>query len=215
MTKKKKDGVEEVKKQMTDIMNSIEVENLINRNEVIFSFDGSQYKVRKPSFREKQEAFQQKLKKYTSLLTDDSFMLEEALITIYKKKGINIDAITEKIQQTYTDKNNLMLKLGEALKDSSSDKETETYKNEIEELDDKMQLLTIEKTNLLGASIEHQTMIFYFTYLAYVSTEKQGKKDKWEKAWKTFEEYENSDSGLVDKACYYTSLIAGHEEPVL
>jgi hypothetical protein len=208
----KKNIENDIKNQMKELINSVEVENLINKNEIVFDYDTVTYRVKKPTFKQQQEAYQKRLEKYTSLLSNDAFMLEEALITMYKKKGINIDAISDKIRELIIDKNKMLLKLGDALKNNAPDNETEMFKKEIEELDGQIYSLNIQKTNLLGASIEHQSLIFYYTYLAYLITEKKNKKNKWEKVWNTFEEFENSDSALIDRICYYGSLMVGDND---
>jgi hypothetical protein len=118
------------------------------------------------------------------------------------------------------ERSQFLLKLGEALKNKASDSELLTLKKQIEEMTVEVNTLSMEKTNLLGPSIENQCLIFFFIYLTYLVTEKkvtikeENKEDKitWIRVWNNFDEYKNSESGLVNQASFYASVLGGTEQ---
>jgi hypothetical protein len=206
---------EVIQKEINDAVDVFKIEELLRSNEKEFKFKGINYKVRKPNFEEKQEAFQKRLEKYMALLKDDKYMLESDLKKLYLKKGKDLDDMQKKIESTIKERDQVMLKLGEMLKNKAPDNELIIFRKQVEEITKEINDLTIEKTNLLGPSIENQCTIHYFVYLTYLITEKEviieGKEPTWEKAWKTFDEYNKDDPKLVNKASFYASIIGGTE----
>ena len=97
-TEKTEQEIKEIKDKIQDILNLNEIEELIKKNEHIFEFEGITYKVAKPNFKQKQEAYKKRIEKFTELLQNDKYMLEKninldlkKLITVQKKKiKINI-----------------------------------------------------------------------------------------------------------------------------
>lgn len=203
-----KEDLEKIQKEINEAIDIYKIEDLLKNNEYVFELKGVTYKIRKPTFKEKEEAFQKKLEKYVELLKDDKYVLEEDLKKLYLKRGVDINDIQRKVDNKLRERDQFMLKLGKAIKDKAPDNELQTYKTQIEDMSREINTLTIEKTNLLGPSIENQCMIYFFVYLTYLITEKKD-GEKWIKVWKDFTEYQSSDVELVNKASFYASIIGG------
>lgn len=202
------DNKENIQKEISEAVDVYKIEDLLKSNEYEFNVKETTYKVRKPTFKEREEAFQKKLEKYMSLLKDDNYVLENDLKKLYLKKGVDIDALQKIIDNKIRERDNFMLKLGEALKNKSPDNELEIIRKEIDEITTDINNKSIERTNLLGPSIENQCTIYFFVYLTYLVTEKKV-EEKWVRAWNSFEEYQKSSSELVNRASFYASLIGG------
>lgn len=203
---------ETAKKIKDEIQKSIDlnkVEDLVKKSEIEFEYKKVNYRVRQPTFKEKQEAYQQRIKKYTELLQNDEFMLEEDLKAQYKKRGIDIDKMTSEINQLETDKSNFKFKLGKLLKEKKgTEKDKQALTKEIEDITSRQQLISIKKTNLLQFSIESQSLIYVYSYITYLITEKKV-EDKWVKAFGSYEKFTNSLDELVNRASWYASLVMG------
>jgi hypothetical protein len=76
-----------------DILDLSEMDDLLKSNEKIFDMDGITYRVRKPNNKEKREVYQKRIEKYTELLNNEKYSLEEDLKKSYKRRGIDIDAM--------------------------------------------------------------------------------------------------------------------------
>jgi len=188
------------------------VENLLQNNEIEFEYKNQKYKVRKPTYKEKQEAYQKRIAKYNELLeaTDNEgkplYKTEEELKNIYKKRGIDLDELDNKFRALEQQKKLYQEKLGKALKEKRPDNELQNYKKEIENIIEEQKTISAKKSLLLESCIENQVLMFFYNYLAYLVTEKLENK-KWVKAFKTYEEFLNNDEELINQLIFYISLI--------
>ena len=182
---------EELRKKLTEVLNLSEIEALIKSNEHVFEYGGVTYRVKRPNFKQKQEAYRKRIEKFTELLTNEKYLLENDLKKSYLKRGIDIDAIQQEMQTTINRRNNLMSSLGEALKNQAPDPDLKKIKEEIDVLNDKVQVLSIKKTSLLEFSIEQQLTIFVYSYLTFLLAEKK-EGDNWVRLWNNWDEYENA-----------------------
>ena len=113
MAKKKKENMDEallekklkeVKGKLDELIKKDIVESSLGSNEIEFEIGFEKYKVVKPSYKDKQETYKQRALKYTELLTatDDKgnyiYKSEDDLKKIYKKRGIDIDEMENKIK---------------------------------------------------------------------------------------------------------------------
>lgn len=211
--------IQDIQNKLKDILDLNEIEELIKSNEKIFDVDGVTYRVRKPSFKQKQEAYKRRVEKFSEFIKNDKYMLEKDLKEIYLKRGIDIDALTKEIELKMKKRDDLMLVLGGAIKEKESVANLEKYKNEIEEINTEIQILSIRKTGYLEFSIEYQIMIDTYSFLSFLIAEKlikgkdlgEGKKeeDKYVKVWNTLEEFENDNENLLNKISYYTTMMGG------
>lgn len=198
--------IEEVEKKVKEILNISEVEDLIKSNEKIVDYKDVTYRVKKPNFRQKQETYSKRVERFTYLLKDDKYMLESDLISNYKKRGIDIDDISKKINDLQIKRNDLMFNLGEAIKKGSSDSDLNKYKEEIESLNNEIRILTFQKTSYLEFSIENQVMIYMYSYLTFILTEKKD-GENWVRLWNTWEEFQSSSEDLINLLSYYITML--------
>ena len=206
----KEQKAEEIKEKIGNIMNLDKIADLLKSNEKEFIIGGITYKVRKPNAYEKQEAYKKRIEKYVELLKDDKYSLEEDLKNIYLKRGIDIDKMNSDMNFLNKTKETFMEKLGAALANKAGDAETENYKKEIETLNNQIYDISNKKTRLLEFSIENQVLIHTISYLTFLITEKK-EGESWVKVWKTWENFIDGDSDLVNMASYYTTFISSIE----
>ncbi len=203
--------VEEIQKKINDILDLSEMEDLIKSNEKIFELNNVTYRVRKPNLKEKQEAYRKRVEKFTELLYDKKYKLEEDLKQVYLERGIDINAITLDIQNKMLKRDGLMVKLGEAIKNKAVEPDLLAYKEEITDITFQIQNLSIRKTGLLEYSIENQVMIYAYSYLTFLIAEKK-EGEQWVRVWKDWSEFENDKEVLVNKFSMYVTLISNIEE---
>jgi len=218
MEKKKENNKILNVKELTDVYSKLKevldtqlTEDMLKNNVIEFEYEKVKYRIKKPNFKQRQEAYQKQVEKRLELLMNPAYMLEDDLKKLYKeKRNIDVDEITKKIQLLEKQKDDYRLKLGKALKDKANKNETELYRKEIEKLDQQQSLHSIKKANLLEISIENQTLIHIYSYLTYLITEKK-EKDKWIRAWKTYDEFLNTDDTTINKISWFASIILRNE----
>jgi len=209
MTNKSKVEEKKIQEKLSELKKNIDqtfVEELLANNEKEFEYKGVTYRIRRPTFKERQEAYQKRNEKFVELLKNDKYLLEEDLKKLYKQRGVDIDELDKKISLLQKQRNDLNLKLGKALEEKKSEPELKIYRDEIEKINEQIELLSIKKTNLLEYSIERQTFIFLYTYLTYLITEKK-ENNTWVKAWNSFEEFQNCSEDLVNLVSFYAAAM--------
>lgn len=208
--------VERILKELQDQVDYNLVENSIKDNELEFEYNKEKYRVRKPTYKEKQETYQKRMGKHLELLKDEKYILEEDLRKIYKKRNIDIDEIDKQLKLLESKRNNYEFKLGELIKKQAQEKDLKLYKDEIESINKQFRELSIKKTNYLQYSIESQVLIFTYSYLTSLITEKKidesGKPVEWVRAFNSFEEFENpKDEKFINVVTFHASLIIRDE----
>ena len=198
--------VQEIKDKIDNNIDIDKIDEMIRNNKLEFEYNKIKYRATIPTFKQKSELNEKKREKFLNLLKDEKNMLEEDLKKIYKKRGIDIDEINQKILALEKQKSDYLLKLGKALKEKSSDNDLEILKNEINKIAGEQTALSIQKMNLLEFSIESQILIYIYSYLAYLIIQKNI-DDKWVPAWNTWEEFENSDENLITKASFHAGMV--------
>jgi hypothetical protein len=199
--------MEEMNRRLQEVLNSNDMEDTLTNNEKIFELDGITYRIRKATNKQSLETYKKRVEKYSELLQDKKYMLENDLKKVYLNRGIDVDAITADIRNLITKRDTTMVHLGEAIKNSASEEDLATLKKEIEEINLEIQKLSFRKSQLLEVSIEQQVLIFTYNYLTFLLPEKK-EGENWVKVWASYEEYENSNSKLVDKCAYYITLMS-------
>lgn len=213
MSEKKVDNKINVE-ELTGIYNKIKgvlntelTEEMLKNNVIEFEFNTVEYRISQPTFKQKQEAYKYQVEKHLELLQDSKYMLEDDLKKLYlEKKGVDIDKIISKINILEKERNNLQFKLGEALKDKASKVDMDSYKKEILNIEKEQEMLSIKKTKLLEFSIENQTLVFGYSYLTYLITQKKS-EDKWIKAWDNYDDFLNTDDSVINYVSWYTGII--------
>ncbi len=210
------ENIKKIEKKFKSSLDLIEIEEIMKSNEFEFEFRGVKYKVKKPTFGQKQETQSKKTEKEIELIQikDDNdnykYKSREELIKIYKDRGIDIDELDSTFVSLERKKNDLQIKLGKGLKEKKSKKELELYHDEIEKIDILQQEVSIKKAQLLISSTENQLEIFIYSYLTYLIAEKLV-EDKWVKVWSSYDEFQKTSGAIVDKISYYTVLIVQNE----
>ena len=136
--------IEKIKGKIQEISDLDQIENLVMSNVVEFDHKDIRYKVRKPTFREKQEVNQKRIIKYTEFLKDDKLVLEKDLIELYKKRGIDIKEMDDKQDSLNKSRNDLLLKLGKAITEKSPELDLKIYRDEINRIFSEQQELIIK-----------------------------------------------------------------------
>ena len=213
-TKMNNETITKIKEDVEKSIDLSKIEEMISKNEIEFFNNGTKYRVRKTTYKEKQQAYQQQVEKTMELLDNDAYMMEDMLKDKYKKKGIDIDKMTQQMTGLEIKKTDYQLKLGKLLKEKAQEKDLQTYRNEIIKIQEEQLLISIKKTNLLQYSVEHQTLIYVYSYITYLILEKDEatddeKEDKWVKAFKTYDEFANSEEKLINEASAKAALIVG------
>jgi len=217
--------IAKIKDSVKDIVDVDAIEDLIKNNEIEFEYKEIQYKVKKPTFKQKQETNEKRISKYTELLKDPNMLLENDLIDLYKKRGIDINEMNKQYDSIGKEMDSYMFRLGKAIKEKKPNKDLEIFKTELNKLHSQQQEINMKKAVLLDTSIQSQVNIYIYTYLAFLVLEKleKGKdlgkgnkeQDKWVKAFDKYDTFINQAEPLVNTAVYYVSLISKNELPLL
>jgi len=192
------------------------VENLIKDNKIIFEWKGMQYRVRLPTYKERQEVNKKRIEKYLELLnTKDSngnfiYKSEADVRKLYRDRGDDIEIVENEFNNLVNQTNILKEKLGQALTENKADAELKSFKDEIEVLQKRQQELSMKKSLMLELSVENQLMHFVYIYVAFMTTEKN-ENEQWIRVWNTFEEFENDSSTLFNLATFYATLLTSSE----
>jgi len=207
MESKKKNEKHELAKEgmkaISEIEETVKLENVIKDNKIVFDVGGKSFRVRKPTLSEQQEIDTIRRKKYMELVRDNSFMFRKQWIEIYKKKGIDINKMDDDIKRIQDDLRALLLRLAK----TAEPKAVKLLKDEVNKSKDKAYGLSIEKTDLLVYSIEDQLTIHVNSYTTYIVLERN-EGGKWDKAFKSYEDFEKSENDdLVGKSFYYINTL--------
>lgn len=202
--------------KIKETINLDELENILMNNEIKFNHKDKEYRVKKPTQKQKSDIYQSRVKKYTELIQDKGYMLEEDLKKQYKSRGIDVDNIDKQILELERQKKDFKIKLGEALEKKLADKELEHLANKIEELKNSQHKLSMRRTTLLETSIEQQSILHGYSFLAYLLAEvnvaKNNEPEKWERVWESWKEYEEEkDEQLLYLITFNSTLISRGE----
>ena len=202
--------VDRMKKSIDKLIDSDMVENIITDNKIEFEYLNQKYRVSKPSFKQKTDANRKRMVKFTELLRDEQFLLEKDLRELYKKRGIDVDEMDKKFQSLEKEKKEYLNRLGKAIKDKKPDNELQIFEDEIKKIYENQQQLAMEKTILLDSTIETQVLVYTYSYLTYLLTEKYV-DEKWIQSWNSYEDFINEEESLVNVAVFNASLVSKNE----
>jgi len=206
--KEKVQVANEALKALQEWEQSLKAENLIKDNTIKFKVKDVDYRVRLPDSDEQQILEEQQRRKYLELVKDDSFLFRKQWIEQYKKKGIDIDKMEQEIKTLDSEIKKLLLKLAQT-QDKKGIKE---LKEDINKLRDKQYQIVIEKTNLLGYSIEDQLQIHVNSYTAFLVLEKKV-ENKWIKCFEKYEDFMNcKDVELINQTFGFLNYLVYNRE---
>jgi hypothetical protein len=183
------------------------VEELIKDNKITFDYNEKKYRVRMLNLKEKEELDLLRRKKFGQLMKDKDIFLEKDLITQYKERGINIDELDDQIKKLNAEDLDLQIKLGESISKNENETILKTYKDQIEELRTKKQIINTQKTLLLEFSLENALLNYVYQIICYLSLDEK-KEDKWQRMFEKLEDFQTySDEKLINKAASYSILL--------
>jgi len=203
------DKLKQVLEDITKIEKTEMVDKLIHNNAVEFVHDGVTYKVSPPSYDQRIEANRERAKKFTEMMNDSQFMMEADLVKLYAKRGIDIAQIDKDVAALEKRKDDLMLKLGQALKEDKQE-ELDVYKKEIETLNTEVRNLNLQKIMYLELSVESQVMVHVYTYLAFLCTMKK-EGETFIRAFNTFDDFKSISNDLMNIIVFYSSFMVRND----
>jgi hypothetical protein len=188
---------EKAKQALRDFVNLKKTETLIKDNKAYFTFKDREYRVNTPTQEQGSVIDEAREKKLAELLQNDDYMSEEHWKKIWKKKGFDIDAIDEEIEDLGLATEALLFKLATAQKEQVIKQLSE----QIEDNKEKVQDLIIKKTDKLQYSIEKRIRDFSANYTCYYMLQVKDEKGNWSRKFDSFEDYSKcQDTILVNKA---------------
>lgn len=217
--------VQKITKETEELIKSDFVEQVIKDNQVQFEIDGVKYRVRRPSFEEKQKVVSARTKKFIALLQDTTNLLEKDLCAVYESRGISIAEINRSIDNLQAQRDEVNMKLGKLLAENRPETELLAFKQEIERITGEQNQLIMKKSAYLENSIESQVNVYTYVYLGGLITEKLVESPatgdsvspgaSWGPAWASYDDFIKEPETTVNKVVWYTSLIARNDLPTL
>lgn len=207
----KQEKIDELSKKVKELLEIDQIEELLKKSVIEFEIDGVKYRVSKPNFKQKQETYEKRIEKFTELLKNDKYMLEEDLKKIYLKRGIDIDSIVKSIVNKSIERDNVMIKLGELVKNQAPDSELQLMKTQVEDCNKEIEKLSLYKSRLLETSIENQIVIYVYSYFTYLIAEKLV-EDKWVRVWNSLDEFYNASEKLSIQISYYSAFVVNNDD---
>jgi ATP-dependent Clp protease ATP-binding subunit ClpA len=180
-------------------------DSLIKDNKICFVIDEKLYRVRMPNQGE------QSITEHQRDLIQLEYMKQEGCVTkgqlIARLKENNVVDI-EKLEETreFLSKELKQVWFMLATKDSADKNKISEYSDKITKIQENLQSLSIDISTYLRPSLDSRLEKFYLEYLTTLCTE-QRIEEEWKRVWNTFEEFNQSDSSLSNKAIAYTSWL--------
>ncbi len=204
VAKTRAESIKALTKELKEIEELTEMENLIKDNVIKFKFENVNYSIRKADAQEKRETNEKRMKKYVELLKDDNYMLKEQWIEVYKKKGVNIREIDEKLIKLQNEHEKLLLQLAKV--DNEEKERIEDLKNDIVNIEEEQTAISFKKSELLQYSLEDILEEYVQTYLGYLVLEKKD-GDNYIRAFKSYDDFMNMDDKLLARVLYFLNVL--------
>lgn len=200
----KQEKIKELADKVTELGEEEKLEELISSNVYEFKVDDKDYRVRKPNFSERALIAKERNKQYIKMLNDDAYELEETLIEMYRKKGIDIPKMDNKVKVLQKTEDELMEKMAPLKNKQDIDK----LKKEVEQLRIEQSQVLAKKSDLLQYSLERQLNEHINSYSVYLLLEvKDG--ENWTKLAENYDDFLQIDNEplFVQGACYLTLML--------
>jgi hypothetical protein len=131
----------------------------------------------------------------------------EELINQYKERGVNIEELDDQLKKLNAEELDFQIKLGEAISKNEIESILKNYKEQIEDLRIKKQILNTQKNLLLEFSLENSLLNYVAQVITYLSLEEQ-KEDKWQRMFESLDSFQTyEDEGLINIAGSYSMLL--------
>ncbi len=195
----KKGFIKEAMANFDDLQSEIQLKNIVKDNKIEFKVGDKTFRVKKPNLNEQDEVADIQRKKYTELISDDSFLFRKQWIKKYKVKGVDIEKMESDMNVIQSEVKKTLLRLATV----TDKKVVNDLKAEVKNQRNKMYELSIEITDLLSYCIETQVKIYADAYTACVILEVKNGKN-WERYFKSYEEFQKSpEVEIINKTFYY------------
>ena len=195
----------ELAQKLQQLNEKEQLEGLIKDNKIPFEVKGIKYRVHKPNNFEGLQVRKARTKKYIELLKDDTYMLREQLIDLYKGKGVDIKQLEEDIKEINLQIEDIQEKVAPI--PTESKKLISNYEQQVKDLIQKQSEISIRLSELLEYSVENEILEFSNLFLIYSVLEKS-KDDKWVKCFDNYDAFLNSDNeALILEATYNLSML--------
>lgn len=218
MDKNKEKLVSDLVNKVKNLNDKEKLEDLLKNNNAEFTIDKITYRVSKPNGAKNKELRRARNERFFQLLKDPSFKLKEVLIKELKEKGYDIIAEELKIKEIGYTIEDIEAKVAEVPTESTQ--VLKDYEKDVDELKQKQAEISVRIDELMEFSIEQELLEFSNNYLIYSVLEKEVEdrsvevkeednySKKWINAFKTYEEYLDSDNEpLRLESLYYMSMI--------
>ena len=179
---------------LTELENDMLNPELIKDNKLHFNYKNTICRVIMPSQLDYDEANSRKYVIFSKLVRNQDNRLEKDLKKDLKENQ-NVDIV--EIEKKLQDSENEMLQTYYSLA-KKKDTEIEAIKflkDKLETIRNERKNLVMDRAKYLAPSIEAQSQEGYYKYLTSCCTEKliqeENKEEKWERIWKTYEDYCN------------------------
>jgi len=177
----------------------------IKNNKKEFEVKDIKYRVHKPTNAEGLQVRKARTKKYIELLKDDTYMLREQLIDLYKGKGVDIEQLEADIKEISLQIEDIQEKVAPI--PTESKEIISNYEQQVKDLIQKQSEISIRLSELLEYSVENEILEFSNLFLIYSVLEKS-KDDKWVKCFDNYDAFLNSDNeALILEATYNLSML--------
>jgi hypothetical protein len=203
----RQEEAEKIAKESQEKYDLSKVEEMIKDNEIKFEHKEKVYRVRLMNLREKEELDELRRKKYGKLIQDRDILLEKDLIKIYEERGVDITGLDEEVKKINSELFNIQIQLGEALSKDESETILKAYKEKIDRLTQEKNVIIIQKTQLLGFSLENQLLNYVSEVITYLTVDILS-EDKWVRLFKNYDEFmDYKDEELINKAAIKSMII--------
>ena len=201
-----------VQKEVKEASEMNIAEQLINNNEFQFEFENKKYRIRKPTFSERQQIFEERVRLWVELLKSGKYPLEVELRKLYQSRGTSIEKIDEELKLVSNKYNQAQLTLGKLIKENGAEKDCEVLKKEIEDLLVRQSEITGQKASLFQYSLETQTLLRIYTYLTTLVAESLSEDNSWKRVYSNIDDFHSKNQDdLSSKFLMYVSLFIRHE----
>ncbi len=184
---------------ITDLELSNYDTSLIQDNKLVFYIEPNVYRVRMPSQSEQALTEQKRNIQQLKCMQEEGCITKPQLIQKLKESNVlDVEKLEKEKDGLIKELKNLWYSL--ATQDSTNINSIDLLKSKINEVQDNIKLICLNISTYLTPSLENRLEKFYVEYLTMLCTEKQINDGSWEKLWKDFNEFEQSDSVLTNKA---------------
>jgi len=145
----KKGLVKEAMANFDDLQSENQLKTIIKDNKIEFKVGDKTFRVKKPNLNEQDEVDTVRRKKYTELISDDSYLFRKQWVKKYKVKGIDIKKMENDMAVIQSEVQKTLLRLATV----TDKKVVNDLKSEIKSQRNKLYSLSMEVTDLLSYCI--------------------------------------------------------------